>query len=102
MDIFRDSRLVIFLHFTIFITFSYKSLAGVLFKFLQSSRRQNTGSGVGFFAFDRCVTLAQWLVRWTVSVPALAGMLHRVLILGLIVPLSTQVYKWIPASLMLG
>ena len=47
MDILKYSQLVIFSHSTIFITFSYKSLAGFLFKFLRSSR-QKTGSGVGF------------------------------------------------------
>ena len=45
--------------------------------------------------------------RWTpdrvVGVRALAG--HCVVFLGkitLIVPLSTQVYKWVPANLLLG
>ena len=43
MDILRGSQLVIFSHSTIFMTFSYKSLAVFLFKLSQSA-----GSGVGF------------------------------------------------------
>ena len=52
-------------------------------------------------------TVASWLVRSTperaVQVRALAGVLcswarH----FTLTVPLSTQVYKWVPANLMLG
>ena len=43
MDILKSSS-------TIFITFSYRSLAGFLFKLLRSSRFEaaETGSGVGF------------------------------------------------------
>ena len=48
MDILKSSQLVIFSHSTIFITFSYRSLAGFLFKLLQSSRRRKPESGVGF------------------------------------------------------
>ena len=42
MDVLRDFQLVIFFYSTTFITFSYKSLAGFLFK------AARTGSGVGF------------------------------------------------------
>ena len=45
MDILRNSQLVIFSPSTIFITFSYKSLVGFLFKLIQSPSRR---SGVGF------------------------------------------------------
>ena len=44
MEILRDSQLVIFSLSTIFITFSYKRLAGFLAKF----EAAKTGSGVGF------------------------------------------------------
>ena len=54
MDILRDSQLVIFSHSTIFITFSYRSLPGFLFKLLQSSRRRRPEVALDF-AFDRCV-----------------------------------------------
>ena len=47
MDILRDSQLVIFSHSTIFITFSYRSLAGFLFKLLQGLAKFEA-SGVGF------------------------------------------------------
>ena len=48
MDILKSSQLVIFSHSTIFITFSYRSLAGFLFKLLRSFEAAKTGSGVGF------------------------------------------------------
>ena len=40
MDILKSSQLVIFSYSTIFITFSFRSLAGFLFKLLRSSRRR--------------------------------------------------------------
>jgi len=53
--------------------------------------------------------VASWLVSWTpdraVRVRALAGdivLCSWVRHLTLTVPLSTQVYKWVPANLMLG
>ena len=54
MDILKSSQLVIFSHSTIFITFSYRSLAGFLFKLLRSSRRRKP-EVAWIFAFDRCV-----------------------------------------------
>ena len=50
MDILRDFQLVIFSPSAIFITFSYKSLAGFLFKLLTLTNFEaaKTGSGVGF------------------------------------------------------
>ena len=49
MDILKSSQLVIFSHSTIFITFSYRSLAGFLFKLLRNSfEAAKTGSGIGF------------------------------------------------------
>ena len=50
MDILKSSQLVIFSHSTIFITFSYRSLAGFLFKLLRSSRRRKPE-----VALDLCV-----------------------------------------------
>ena len=47
IDILKSSQLVIFSHSTIFITFSYRSLAGFLFK-LTKFEAAKTGSGVGF------------------------------------------------------
>ena len=55
MDILKSSQLVIFSHSTIFITFSYRSLAGFLFKLLRSSRRRKP-EVAWIFAFDRCVS----------------------------------------------
>ena len=54
MDILRDSRLVIFSHSTNFITFSCKSLAGFLFKFLQSSRRRKPEMALDFCVSPLC------------------------------------------------
>ena len=54
MDILKYSQLVIFSHSTIFITFSYKSLAGFLFKLLQSSSDENRKWRQSF-AFECCV-----------------------------------------------
>ena len=48
MDILKSSQLVIFSHSTIFITFSYRSLAGFLLKTLTKFETAKTGSGVGF------------------------------------------------------
>ena len=51
MDILKSSQLVIFSHSTIFITFSYRSLAGFLFKVRGGENRKWRW----IFAFDRCV-----------------------------------------------
>ena len=48
MDILKSSQLVIFSHSTIFITFSYRSLAGFLFKLLRSSRRRKPEVALDF------------------------------------------------------
>ena len=64
MDILKSSQLVIFSHSAIFITFSYRSLAGFLFKLLRSSRGEN-GKWRWIFAFDRCVGMnsyQQWQI----------------------------------------
>ena len=53
MDILKSSQLVIFSHSTIFITFSYRSLAGFLFKVRGGENRKWRW----IFAFDRCVHL---------------------------------------------
>ena len=47
MDILKSSQLVIFSHSTTFITFSYRSIAGFLFKLLTKFEVAKTGSGVG-------------------------------------------------------
>ena len=47
MDILKSSQLIIFSHSTIFITFSYRSLAGSL-QTLTKFEAAKTGSGVGF------------------------------------------------------
>ena len=54
MDILRDSQLVIFSHSTTFITFFFKSFAGLLFKFLQSSRRQKSEVALDFCVWPLC------------------------------------------------
>ena len=63
------------------------------------------------FSFHQIVggTVASWLVRstpeWAVRVRALAGdivLCSWARHLTLTVPLTTQVYKWVPANLMLG
>ena len=54
MDILRDSQFVIFSHSTIFITFSYRSLAGFLFKLLQSSRRRRPEVALDFRVWPLC------------------------------------------------
>ena len=56
MDILRDSQLVIFSHSTIFITFSYRSLAGFLFKLLQSSRRRRPEVALDFCVWPLCAS----------------------------------------------
>ena len=49
MDILKSSQLVIFSHSTIFITFSYRSLAGFIsLQTLTRFEAAKTGSGVGF------------------------------------------------------
>ena len=54
MDILRDSQLVIFSHSTTFITFSFKSQAGFLFNFLQSSRRWKPEVELDFCVWPLC------------------------------------------------
>ena len=54
MNILRDSQLVIFSHSTIFITFSYKSLAGFLFKLLQSLTRRKPEVVLYFCIWPLC------------------------------------------------
>ena len=56
MDILRDFHIVIFSLNTIFITFFYKSLAGVLFKLSQSSRGRKPEVALDFL----CLTTL-WL-----------------------------------------
>ena len=46
--VLKSSQLVIFSHSTIFITFSYRSLAGFLFKLLRSSRRRKPEVALDF------------------------------------------------------
>ena len=48
MDVLKSSQLVIFSHSTIFITFSYRSLASFLFKLLRSSRRRKPEVALDF------------------------------------------------------
>ena len=55
MDILKSSQLVIFSHSTIFITFSYRSLAGFLFKLLRSSRRWKPEVALDFCVWPLCV-----------------------------------------------
>ena len=64
----RASQLVIFSHSTIFITFSYRSLAGFLFKLLRSSRRRNR-KWCWIFAFDRCVARSgpKYIAYWRIN-----------------------------------
>ena len=54
MNILRDSQLVIFPHSTTFITFSYKSLAGYPFKFLQSWRGRKPEVALDFCVWPLC------------------------------------------------
>ena len=54
MDILKSSQLVIFSHSTIFITFSYRSLAGFLFKLLRSSRRWKPEVALDFCVWPLC------------------------------------------------
>ena len=54
MDILRDSQLVIFSYSTTFKTFSNKSLAGFLFKFLQSSRWRKPELASDFWVWPLC------------------------------------------------
>ena len=54
MDILKSSQLVIFSHSTIFITFSYRSLAGFLFKLLRSSRRRKPEVALDFCVWQLC------------------------------------------------
>ena len=54
MDILKSSQLVIFSHSTIFITFSYRSLAGFLFKLLRSSRRRKPEVALDFCVWPLC------------------------------------------------
>ena len=66
MDILRDSQLVIFSHSTIFITFSYKSLAGFLFKLLRSSRQRKPEVALDFcvwplWGLGHCLMFLWWL-----------------------------------------
>ena len=55
MDILRHSQIVIFSHSTAFITFSCKSLAGVLFNDSCKVRGGENMKWRWIFAFDRCV-----------------------------------------------
>ena len=52
MDILKSSQLLIFSHSTIFITFSYRSLAGFLFKL--SSRRRKPEVALDFCVWPLC------------------------------------------------
>ena len=52
--ILKFSQLVIFSHSTIFITFSYRSLAGFLFKLLWSSRRRKPEVALDFCVWPLC------------------------------------------------
>ena len=54
MDVRRDSQLVIFSPSTIFITFSYKSLEGFVFKLLQSSRWRKPEVTLDFCVWPLC------------------------------------------------
>ena len=56
MDILKSFQLVIFSHSTIFITFSYRSLAGFLFKLYEVRGGENR-KWRWIFAFDRCVII---------------------------------------------
>ena len=60
MDILKSSQLVIFSHSTIFITFSYRSLAGFLFKLLRSSRRRKPEVALDFCVWPLCVRRMIW------------------------------------------
>ena len=62
MDILRDSQLVIFSHSTIFIKFSYKSLAGFLLNSCKV-RGDEYRKWRWIFAFDRCVPQGRALFR---------------------------------------
>ena len=57
MDNLKSSQLVIFSHSTIFITFSYRSLAGFLFKLLRSSRRRKPEVALDFCVWPLCAVL---------------------------------------------
>ena len=58
MDILKSSQLVIFSHSTIFITFSYRSLVGFVFKLYEVRGGENR-KWRWIFAFDRCVGAGQ-------------------------------------------
>ena len=67
MDILKSSQLVIFSHSTIFITFSYRSLAGFSLQTLTKFEAAKTGSGVGFLRLT-AVCLAALLLGYTLRV----------------------------------
>ena len=54
IDTLKSSQLVIFSHSTIFVTFSYRSLAGFLFKLLRSSRRRKPEVALDFCVWPLC------------------------------------------------
>ena len=54
MDILKSSQLVIFSHSTIFITFTYRSLASFLFKLLRSSRGRKPEVALDFCVWPLC------------------------------------------------
>ena len=62
MDILKSSQLVIFSHSTIFITFSYRSLAGFSSNSYEVRGDENR-KWRWSFAFDRCVGKTQFEVR---------------------------------------
>ena len=71
MDILKSSQLVIFSHSTIFITFSYRSLAGFLFKLLRSSRRRKPEVALDFCVWPLCGGGAEdswiWIIQQKVT-----------------------------------
>ena len=56
IDILKSSQVVIFSHSTIFITFSYRSLAGFLFKLLRSSRPLKPEVALDFCVWPLCAS----------------------------------------------
>ena len=74
MDILKSSQLVIFSHSTIFITFSYRSLAGFLFKLYEVRGGENRNKWRWIFAFDRCVgSSALRKCRWPLTSRLVCG-----------------------------